>query len=112
MPIISIGMRMDGSVQKDLGNRDAKTERKIGHIDPDKTEHKKTGNAALQGKQIGSGIIRDACAFLKRYGKTAVRLGIAKAIPQANHFWKKNGFIVIKEVDREGWTVLVSEKQL
>ena len=43
MPIISIGMRMDGSVQKDLGNRDAKTERKIGHIDPDKTEHKKTG---------------------------------------------------------------------
>ena len=110
--IISIGNRMDGSVQKDLGNRDAKTERKIGHIDPDKTEHKKTGNAALQGKQIGSGIIRDACAFLKRYGKTAVRLGIAKANPQANHFWKKNGFIVIKEVDREGWTVLVSEKQL
>ena len=41
MPIISIRMRMDGSVQKDLGNRDAKTERKIGHIDPDKTEHKK-----------------------------------------------------------------------
>ena len=69
-------------------------------------------NAALQGKQIGSGIIRDVCAFLKRYGKTAVRLGIAKANPQANHFWKKNGFIVIKEVDREGWTVLVSEKQL
>jgi hypothetical protein len=28
------------------------------------------------------------------------------------HFWKKNGFIVIKEVDRNGWTALVAEKQL
>ena len=47
MPIISIGMRMDGSVQKDLGNRDAKTERKIGHIDPDKTESR--SEAELSG---------------------------------------------------------------
>ena len=26
--------------------------------------------------------------------------------------WKKNGFIVIREVDREGWAVLVAEKKL
>ena len=54
-------------------------------------------NAALQGKQIG---------------KTAVRLGIAKDNPQANHFWKKNSFTVIKEVERDGWTILVAEKKL
>ena len=47
---------------------------------------------------------RAACALL--------RLAIDKGNPQSAHFWKKNGFIVIKEVDREGWTVLVSEKQL
>ena len=69
-------------------------------------------NAALQGKQIGSTIIQDVCTYLKQIGKTAVRLGIAKDNPQANHFWKKNGFTVIKEVDREGWTVLVAEKKL
>ena len=69
-------------------------------------------NAALQGRQIGSAIIQDVCTYLKQTGKTAIRLGIAKDNPQANHFWKKNGFIVIKEVDREGWTVLVAEKKL
>ena len=69
-------------------------------------------NAALQGKQIGSAIIQDVCSYLKQIGKTAVRLGIAKDNPQANHFWKKNGFTVIKEVERDGWTILVAEKKL
>lgn len=69
-------------------------------------------NATLQGKQLGSAIIQDVCAYLKQIGKTAIRLGIAKDNPQANHFWKKNGFLVIKEVDLEGWTVLVAEKKL
>ena len=69
-------------------------------------------NAALQGKNIGSRIIQDVCAYLKQNGKTAIRLAIARDNPQANHFWKKNGFIVIKEVDRDGWTVLVAEKKL
>ena len=69
-------------------------------------------NAALQGKQIGSEIIQDVCSYLKQIGKTAIRLGIAKDNPQANHFWKKNSFTVIKEVERDGWTILVAEKKL
>ena len=69
-------------------------------------------NADLQGKQIGSGIIQNICACLKQIGKTAIRLAIARDNPQASHFWKKNGFIVIREVDREGWAVLVAEKKL
>ena len=69
-------------------------------------------NAALQGRQIGSAIIQDVCAYLKQIGKTAIQLGIAKDNPQANHFWKKNSFTVIKEVERDGWTILVAEKKL
>ena len=69
-------------------------------------------NVALQGKQIGSAIIQDVCSHLKQIGKIAIRLGIAKDNPQANHFWKKNGFTVIKEVERDGWTILVAEKKL
>ena len=69
-------------------------------------------NAALQGKQIGSAIIQDVCSYLKQIGKTAIRLGIAKDNPQANHFWKNNSFTVIKEVERDGWTILVAEKKL
>ena len=69
-------------------------------------------NVALQGKQIGSAIIQDVCSYLKLIGKTAIRLGIAKDNPQANHFWKKNGFTVIKEVERDGWTILAAVKKL
>ena len=69
-------------------------------------------NKDVQGKGIGTEIIREMSAYLKTEGKTAVRLAIDKGNPQSTHFWKKNGFIVIKEVDRNGWTALVAEKQL
>lgn len=69
-------------------------------------------NAALQGKQIGSGIIRDVCAYLKQAGKKAIRLAIAEDNPQANHFWTKNGFLAIKKVPMDGWTAVVAEKSL
>lgn len=69
-------------------------------------------NACCQGRQIGSGIIRDVCAYLKQTGKTAVRLGIAEENLQANRFWKKNGFCVIRKIPMDGWTVLEAEKKL
>ena len=69
-------------------------------------------NKQLQGKQIGSGIIQEVCQYLKEIGMTAVRLGIDKENPQSNHFWKKNGFHVIKEVEQTEGTVLVAEKTL
>ena len=67
---------------------------------------------ARQGKELGSSIIREVEAYWKRLGNTALRLGIDKENPQSTHFWKKNGFSVIREVEREGWTVLVAEKKL
>ena len=69
-------------------------------------------NASLQGRNIGTGIVQDVFACLKQLGKTAVRLGIAEDNPQANHFWKKNGFVVINRVPMDGWTALVAQKIL
>ena len=69
-------------------------------------------NKEFQGRGIGTAIIQEALEYLKTIGKTSVMLGIDKENPQSNHFWKKNDFIIIKEVDRDGWTVLVAEAML
>ena len=66
-------------------------------------------NIAFQGRQLGSALIREIKDFLKQNGLRAVRLAIDKANPQSNHFWKKNGFEVIREVPRDEWTVLEAE---
>ena len=68
--------------------------------------------ADLQGRGVGTGIVGDVCAYLRQAGKNAVRLAIAEDNPQANHFWKKNGFRVVKSVPMDGWTALVAEKAL
>ncbi len=69
-------------------------------------------NIEYQGKQIGTAIISEVAEYLKSIGKVSVQLAIDKSNPQSNHFWKKNGFVVIKEVDRDGWTLLLAEKTL
>ena len=69
-------------------------------------------NAAFQGRGLGSAIITELAAALKGMGKTAVRLGIDKGNPQSTHFWKKNGFSVLREVPQDGWTILLARKQL
>ena len=69
-------------------------------------------NRALQGAGVGSAVIGEAAVCLKSAGKRAIRLAIAKDNPQAAHFWNKNGFLVIREVDMGGWTALVAEKTL
>jgi RimJ/RimL family protein N-acetyltransferase len=56
-------------------------------------------NQEYQGQQIGSAIIGDTAGYLRKIGNTAIRLAIDKGNPQSAHFWKKNGFKVILEVD-------------
>ena len=65
-----------------------------------------------QGQEIGTRIISDVAAYLKQIGKAALHLGIDKENPQSNHFWKKNGFSIIREVDRDGWKILYAERKL
>lgn len=69
-------------------------------------------NLKYQGKQTGTAIIAGVTEYLGETGKTAVRLAIDKGNPQSTHFWKKNGFTVIREADVNGWTKLVAEKSL
>ncbi len=64
----------------------------------------------LQGAGIGSAIILEALNCFKRQGFENCLLGIGKANPQSNHFWKKNGFEIIKEVAQEEGVILVAEK--
>lgn len=65
-----------------------------------------------QGKQIGSAIVGETADYLRRIGKTAIRLAIDKGNPQSSHFWKKNGFETVSEADVNGWTKLVAERSL
>lgn len=69
-------------------------------------------NSELQGKGIGSKIISEVLNYLQNQGFKKCQLGIDKANPQSNHFWRKNGFEVIREVVTEEGTILVAEKQL
>lgn len=69
-------------------------------------------NRQLQGRQIGSGIIGELCRNLKAASISVVMLGIDKNNPQAAHFWKKNGFCVVGEVEQDGGTILVARRTL
>jgi len=64
----------------------------------------------LQGHGIGTRLISEVTDSLKIQGFKSIRLAIDKDNPQSNHFWKKNGFHIIKEVDRDGHAVLVAER--
>ena len=48
-------------------------------------------NASMQGKEVGSGIIEDACRYLSKKF-SYVRLGYVKGNMQSEHFWMKNKF--------------------
>ncbi len=69
-------------------------------------------NKAYQGCGKGTEIIREICEFLKQKGMQKVRLGIDKENPQSNHFWKKNGFHSIYEVEQDAGTIVVAERML
>ena len=69
-------------------------------------------NHVLQGKGIGTLIISEVFEYLREQGFQKCMLGIDKDNPQSNHFWKKNGFEVIREVVQEEGTILVAEKRL
>lgn len=69
-------------------------------------------NKRLQGRQLGTEIIQHLCGYLREAGYTMLRLGIDKDNPQSTHFWKKNGFRVVREVKQDEGTILVAEKAL
>ena len=69
-------------------------------------------NKDLQGQGTGTAIVREVLAALRALGYTAVRLGIDKENPQSNHFWRKNGFAVLREAAQERGIILLAERRL
>ena len=67
---------------------------------------------AQQGRGVGSNIISEAAAYLRSQGFEKCQLGIDKYNPQSNHFWRKNGFEIIREVPLDEGIILVAEKTL
>lgn len=69
-------------------------------------------NQELQGNGIGTQIISEVFEYLRELGFQKCMLGIDKDNPQSNHFWKKNGFEVVRDVVQEEGTILVAEREL
>ena len=67
---------------------------------------------AYQGNGLGTQMVSEIEAGLRSSSKTAIRLAINKGNPQSTHFWDKNGFAVVKEVEKNGWWYQVAEKRL
>lgn len=65
-----------------------------------------------QGRGLGSRLITEVCGYLKSKEFRRIQLGIDKDNPQSNHFWKKNGFIALAEVPREGGILLRAQRTL
>ena len=69
-------------------------------------------NKCLQGRGVGTALVSEVLAYLTALGFAAVRLGIDKENPQSNHFWRKNGFTVLKEVPQARGVILLAERRL
>lgn len=65
-----------------------------------------------QGNGLGSALVTELFNYFKSIGFKRVRLGIDKENPQSNHFWKKNGFTVLKEVAKGDNVLLLAERVL
>lgn len=69
-------------------------------------------NPSYQGRQVGTAIIDETASYLGSIGMNEIRLAIDKENPQSNHFWKKNGFGVLGEVEVDGMIKLVAARTL
>ena len=70
------------------------------------------GNYEKEEGRTEKDLLMKTANYLKELGYQTIRLGIDKENPQSNHFWKKNGFEVIQETDRNGWMILIGERKL
>lgn len=69
--------------------------------------------AGLQGQGRGTALVSELCAALAELGFRSVRLGWVKSNPQAEHFWKKNGFVETGAgYETDGYTVVVAQREL
>ncbi len=69
--------------------------------------------ASVQHAGVGSGIVGELCAALAAEGFSRVRLGWVRGNPQAEGFWRRNGFGETGVTyDTGGYTVVVAQREL
>ena len=69
--------------------------------------------AQRQGRGAASALVSELCAGLSARGFQAVRLGWVLGNPQAEHFWKKNGFRETGvRYETDGSTVVLAQREL
>lgn len=67
----------------------------------------------MQGKGIGSRIIKEVIAYLKELGYTSIELAFAKGNPQSEAFWLKQNFTYTgRMVDKEDYIAVCMERKL
>ncbi len=66
-----------------------------------------------QKEGIGSRLIQELCDYAASLSYKKMRLAWAKGNPQAEHFWKKNGFVPLLETNSQsGQRVILAERYL
>ena len=70
-------------------------------------------DSSLQGRGIGSRIIRELCGNLRNLGLDTVRLCWVSGNPQAEHFWHKNLFRETSVTsERKDYTLIIAKREL
>lgn len=69
-------------------------------------------DVAFQHSGIGSEIISTVSEYLCSNGYSSIRLAWVKGNPQAEHFWKKNGFMPIKETSASVADVVILAERI
>lgn len=68
---------------------------------------------SIQKCGIGTNIITELFDYVKNQGYKSVQLAWVKGNPQAEHFWLKNGFTVVKETSSTAADyVILAERKL
>ena len=70
-------------------------------------------DVSVQKNGIGTDIITELIEYLGKLGYSSVRLAWVKGNPQAEHFWTKNKFVMIKETTSTAANcVILAERNL
>ena len=68
---------------------------------------------ALQGKGVGTQIVKELFDYFKEQGFKSIELSYIKGNPQSKAFWHKNGFVETgREVEMEHYTKVCMIKHL
>ena len=67
----------------------------------------------MQGTGVGSKIVDEICEYLSKNGFSSVRLGWAERNPQAEQFWRKNGFRETGVTyNGDDYTVIIAQRDI